>query len=74
MFTFGGAGNNNSIFSSKVMLLVSLGSNLFKPAAVVGGAGNGGSVVGLPGLPPKMLFREGVRLDPDLLLRCPGLG
>ena len=69
----GGAGNNNWIFSSNVILFVSFGSKRCNLFALVGGGGSGGSCVGLPGFDIKIDFR-GVIEDPDLLRLCFGEG
>ena len=66
----GGAGKNRVIFSSKVMLLVSLGSGLSGMPAVFGGGGRGGSCVGLPGLDWKMDLRLMME-PPDFERLCP---
>ena len=52
----GGAGNSNSIFSSKVILLVSFGSIRLNSDAVFGMGGRGGRFVGLPIELPKIDF------------------
>jgi hypothetical protein len=59
-------GNSKIIFSSTVMLLVSLGCGLDGMVALMGGGGRGGRLVGLPGADVRKDFLP--REPPDLLL------
>jgi hypothetical protein len=73
--TPGGAGKSSSIFSSVVILFVSLYKSFVRNLALVGGKGNGGRLLGLPGLERniEVLVLELID-DPDLVRLWPGEG
>jgi hypothetical protein len=71
-FPLGGLGNRSVIFSSTVMLLVSLGSGLARVDAPLGRGGRGGSCVGLPGADERKDFLP--KEPADLLRLWLGVG